>query len=365
MDERFVLVRTSVLEVLIVQLQASSPADSAMQWSSGAVTNLILGAILLFLIIHYVEIQKSDSTEGPPSHSAPRSAISALRSSGDEASSIVTTFPTTSSPSIVIIEDASSAYPKVSYEDLDLLNDLYYQNQLKERGCDRGKELLDLVPQFACTRGVIPIGSSTLESVVDGHKWACGVHAISSAPIVYSFGSAKNQVFEESFLKLRPDAKIFVFEIKAEALPAERIPSVEYHVMGLGYQSDVNFKSLRAIMKSLSHQYIDVLKMDIEGFEWDFIREEANLLPHIGQWLVELHLGPTSQTVKGSKGHGGPGSARGWLETVEGKDMRLFFKELNTNNDVKCYNPMYYTELSFIQKKWGAWDRNKKSITLS
>jgi hypothetical protein len=47
----------------------------------------------------------------------------------------------------------------------------------------------------------------------EGHKFACGVNAIRDKPIVYSIG-AEGQEFELGFLKLRPDAEIYMFELK-------------------------------------------------------------------------------------------------------------------------------------------------------
>ena len=248
----------------------------------------------------------------------------------------------------------------VTYEELDQLGDLYYQNQLGERGCDRPKLLQDLVPRFPCVRGVIPIGTSSKMSIFDGHKFACGVRAISQAPIVYSFGSNKDQTFEESFLRLRPDAKIFIFEMSKNKLPNKRLPSIEYHVMGLGYRKGSHFRSLRATMQMLNHQYIDVLKVDIEGSEWDFVHEEADLLQNIGQFLVELHLGMDEQSAEKEVG-----SPRNWLELIENKgNMRLFFKEPNIIDEAKCVFQAHYTELSFIQKNWGVWDKNKMELML-
>ena len=42
----------------------------------------------------------------------------------------------------------------ITDEELDELGDLYYQNQLGERGCDRPSLMEDLVPRFPCVRGV-------------------------------------------------------------------------------------------------------------------------------------------------------------------------------------------------------------------
>lgn len=127
---------------------------------------------------------------------------------------------------------------------------------------------------FPCIRGVTPIGLPTPQSIGDGHKFGCGIQAISGNPIVYSFGSNKEQDFELAFKKIRPDAEVHTFELVADNLPddKDRDENLHYYNIGLGYDpSDKIFKSLKEIMTMLNHTYIDVLKMDIEGFEWHWI----------------------------------------------------------------------------------------------
>jgi hypothetical protein len=248
------------------------------------------------------------------------------------------------------------------WAEFDRLGELYYENQKKERGCDRGLEIIEFVPQFPCVRGIVPLGSDARDSVVDSHKFACGLHAISSAPIVYSFGSARNQLFETSLLKVRPDAKVFTFEIDPNGLPpiGSRLPSIEYFNIGLGYdKADANVKSRRDLMAMLGHSYVDVLKMDIEGFEWSFLENEASALRQVGQFLVEVHLHSAALMTHHAQSLG---NARYLLETLESQGLRLFFKETNTNSPLPCEHPKFYTELSFIQKDWGVWDIEKKTL---
>ena len=91
--------------------------------------------------------------------------------------------------------------------------------------------------------GVIPLGSDSTESVFDGHKFSCGIYAIQGPPIVYSFGSFRNQEFELAFLRLRPDAKIYVFEIDPKNLPPENVrhERIKYHSIGIGYENSTEF----------------------------------------------------------------------------------------------------------------------------
>lgn len=51
----------------------------------------------------------------------------------------------------------------------------------------------------------------------------------------------------------------------------------------------VEVRTLTTIMKELGHQHIDVLKMDIEGAEYDVIDNIINANIEIKQWLIEFH----------------------------------------------------------------------------
>lgn len=240
---------------------------------------------------------------------------------------------------------------KIEYARQEKLGSLFYENQKKEgRLTDYGNKLTNLNPNFPCVRGVVPIGLNTNESIDDGHKFGCGISHISSSPIVYSFGSRNQIDFEVAFLKLRKDSKIFSFEIDGNFVP--KIPpdynqSIFAHHIGLSYHSkDDHLMTLTDIMKKFNHKYIDVLKMDIESTEWQFIQREAVLLRNVGQFLVELHVPQSAQ------------HSLQFLEAIETQGMGLFFKELNYHNHLD------YTELSFIQSDWGNWDENKKNLQL-
>ena len=189
----------------------------------------------------------------------------------------------------------------------------------------------------------------------DGHKFACGVKDILGPPIVYSFGSNLDVEFEKELLALRPDSQIYVFELDATRVPILDKPysdSIHTYNFGLGYNGDL--KSFSYLMNMLNHSYIDILKMDIElGFEWEFIRNEKDILRHVGQYLVELHMHRVHKLFWENN------TALDFLETVGESDMRLFFKELN------YFYPHDHTELSFIQKHWSAWNVIKTNLNFT
>ena len=115
--------------------------------------------------------------------------------------------------------------------------ELYYQNQKIERDIDTQMTFYhNIGANFPCMYGTFALGLETAKSIVDGHKYGCGIDKIPSVPVVYSFGSNKQQDFEKSFLQYRPDAKIFVFEITRHNLPPvkEWDRRISYNSIGLG-----------------------------------------------------------------------------------------------------------------------------------
>eukprot|EP01035_Chromulina_nebulosa_P029074 gene29074-38498_t len=190
-------------------------------------------------------------------------------------------------------DHASISPAPEEYDRQEHLGVLYYESQKKEdRHSDYGHVMPHLNPNFPCVRGVVPVGFDTNESIDDGHKFACGVSFISSAPIVYSFGSNLQTDFERAFYDLRKDSKIYVFEIDKTKIPTISSPyneSIFIFNRGLGYQKRNDLFTLTELMKEFGHTYIDVLKMDIESMEWQFIEHEAKVLRNVGQLLVELH----------------------------------------------------------------------------
>ena len=191
------------------------------------------------------------------------------------------------------------------------LSELYFQHQLKQRiGEPTINSYTSIDANYPCLYGITPIGQDDKASAEDGHKFACGIHHISSRPIVYSFGSNRQQDFEKSILFYRPDALVYTFEINPDHLPPEkglptplfsftkkkqpelRDPKIVFTVLGLGPPSNGTVKMMlvHEIMKMLNHTYVDVLKIDIEGGEHPWVKAEPiETFTRIGQLLLEVH----------------------------------------------------------------------------
>lgn len=229
------------------------------------------------------------------------------------------------------------------------------RNMRKREWC---VQYLKTTPDFPCVRGIVPLGFDSKASIDDGHKFACGISYIGAEPIVYSLGSNRQQDFEMAFLQLRPDSKIWTFDVLESHLPPvnQRSPSISYNLLGIGgygvaQNKDPLFQPLADMMNSRNHTYIGVLKIDVEGAEWFWLENEPNTLDRIGQLLIEVHIGCDDEMA--NYFHFPRASFLTMVETFEAHGLRFFYKELNPMWPECC------SEFSFIQKEWGKWEEEK------
>lgn len=248
--------------------------------------------------------------------------------------------------------------------ELETKADLFYQMQLNERKKDIGEDFKKLVSRFPCIRGLVPVGIATIpltRKEYDGHKWVCGLDRISGRPSVLSFGSRGDQNFELELLKLRPDANIHIFDIAADRLPVYRHPNIFYHVTGIGgypgsdsaqhaSAKGAPMKSLHAHMAAVNLTHVDILKIDVEGFEFSFLKAEGEgVLPRVGQLLVEVHMKRTKSMFRPWRAE----DALWFVQAAEKTGLRLMLAEPN------ILNPWSSIELGFIQADWGRWESHK------
>ena len=301
----------------------------------------------------------------------------------------------------------SSRHDKYSFKRNDArkehLSELYFQNQLQGRNREPALHSYTLIEaNYPCLYGVTPVGQDDKASAQDGHKFACGIHHIKSRPIVYSFGSNRQQDFEKSILFYRPDALVYTFEIKANKLPNERDPNIVYTVVGLGPTSEgpVKMMLVHEIMKMLNHTYVDVLKIDIEGGEHPWVKAEpTETFTRIGQLLLEVHnfspgniliedfnqkraislhlllnMAPYSSRYSANYSHvnrlnfsnicildGGGLSTKNvidFVESLEQRELRIFNREMNLQGRHCC------CEFAMIRRNWGAWNSYEKQQLL-
>jgi FkbM family methyltransferase len=214
--------------------------------------------------------------------------------------------------------------------------------------------------------------------VHDGGKWLCGlqeVHKLRShssiiepvyygagrahyddadtrAPcIVYSMGSNNEFSFERRVRKIAPGCEIHTFDPTVKETGDGKATYDRYHGdFGFGGTDGVTntigtrqfpIKSIATIMSELKHSHVDYLKVDVEGFEWEFLSKVDWSVTKVGQILVELHP---------QLGRGG--------RALTAKDVDIVFTKLEkAGYRLISLEPVTYrnwgqVELVFIRKDW-------------
>ena len=161
-------------------------------------------------------------------------------------------------------------------------------------------------PDYNC-----PYGKSRHGRVGDGGKWICGARKFLSKPgcVIYSLGSDAETSFETD-MALETECEIHVFDPTETSVPmpsTHRSGNNNFHSYAIGnpaQSSPWQTKSLEAVMKGFGHKWIDVLKMDIEGGEWDFFEnlfKEAKSIP-VGQVRFDCTYAFCSEEEKRREG---------------------------------------------------------------
>mgnify|MGYP001317873547 CR=1 FL=1 len=117
----------------------------------------------------------------------------------------------------------------------------------------------------------------------DGVKWVCGLRRMRKGCVVYSFGSNGDDQFETDVME-KTECRVYTFD-PTLTLEKKRMLSSSvrknFHNIGLatheggmaigGIEREV--QNLRTIMKDLKHKQVDILKLDIEGTEYEVFEE--------------------------------------------------------------------------------------------
>lgn len=201
-----------------------------------------------------------------------------------------------------------------------------------------------------------------LASDGDNGKWLCGVRSLLRRPgcVVYSVGSNGDVSFEQGILN-RTECTVHVFDptlTPHQKAAVDSVPGLHLHEYGLGDKDGwvstggdksmtlgkkfdgFHVKSLPTIMKELGHNWIDVLKIDIEGAEWEVL-DSILLDPEVApftQLQVEFH--------NWNDGKRPVTFMKSILQRMITKDLRVFSVEPNTWWRNNGYDFMEY---SFLQ----------------
>ncbi|WYZ40928.1 hypothetical protein EsH8_IV_001269 [Colletotrichum jinshuiense] len=202
----------------------------------------------------------------------------------------------------------------------------------------------DLFPAtYTCPWDVQRVGK-----LGDGGKWICGMSKYENAPPasqsqralrVYSFGVGDDSSFEEEMLRRSAAAEVYGFDDTVDGwgkgldVHANRTHFFKTAVAEYDFYDEADkteFLSIKSIMKKLGHDYVDLIKMDIEGDEFpalesflgDFAKGgdgKGGEVP-VGQLVVEIHVPEKGPRIS---------QFAEWWERIEGVGFRPVWSEAN------------------------------------
>lgn len=140
-------------------------------------------------------------------------------------------------------------------------------------------------PNFHCSH------ARRVGNMGDGGKWICDIFRLKDHfdCLVYSVGSNGDFSFEVDLKQIMPNCEIHVFDQNFYVCPTK---ICNFHQAKFGDGSHGS-KTWEMVLEELNHknQLIDILKIDIEGSEYDFFPQIFTSVQSFGprQILVEVH----------------------------------------------------------------------------
>jgi len=189
------------------------------------------------------------------------------------------------------------------------------------------------IPAFQCPHRVERVGT-----LGDGGKWVCGLDRVAKQDkcVIYSFGINGESSFERSLLRRAPGCEIWGYDFSVKSWGPEIIDDPElrrrahfkpWALTGSDRHQesdDPKGWTLDSLMKLNGHTFIDILKIDIEGGEFDaltsFIAAHAHGDLPVGQLQLEIHA---------LHGHERFDFFINWWESLEAAGLRPFWTEPN------------------------------------
>ncbi|KAJ3730356.1 methyltransferase domain-containing protein [Lentinula raphanica] len=197
-----------------------------------------------------------------------------------------------------------------------------------------------------------------LGTLADGGKWVCGLSRLERQPdcIIYSFGISGDSTFEAELLQNTKHCHVWGYDFSVKGFTND-IPEAErwrttFHAFGLAgsdrpaTSNEPAMYSLQSLMAMNGHDHIDLLKIDIEG--WEFETLEELIKPYLisgeplpfAQLQLEIHVWDKSFA-----------SFMKWWEMLEAAGLRPFWTEPNLVYVDYAKATPSLTEYSFINIK--------------
>jgi len=186
-------------------------------------------------------------------------------------------------------------------------------------------------PAFNCPYELERVGA-----LGDGGKWTCGLSRIAEKPdcIVYSFGTNYESSWENEVLARSRNCQIWAYDSTTGSY-GPRVDRGNHHRVhfqrfGLasidahGPQDSPKAYTLESLMAANGHTHIDLLKIDVEGWEFDIMTSIvkpymlANKPLPFGQLNLEMHVWNKNFEEFLS-----------WWEMLEAAGLRPFMTEPN------------------------------------
>jgi len=191
------------------------------------------------------------------------------------------------------------------------------------------------LPAFPCPWEVERVGR-----MGDGGKFTCGLPRIREKRgkkcVVYSFGVERESSWEAEILE-RSDCEIYMYDFSVstfgpqlQAMDPAMSSRAHFFQYGIGGKDEVvdghQFFTLASLMKMNGHDWIDILKVDVEGAEFkmlpDVVADFGNGNLPFGQLLLEIHAERTEHAYATQE-------FGAWWKMLEDAGLRPFFSELN------------------------------------
>ncbi|KAH7911460.1 methyltransferase domain-containing protein [Hygrophoropsis aurantiaca] len=184
-------------------------------------------------------------------------------------------------------------------------------------------------PSFHCPHELERIGA-----LGDGGKWACGMARLEHKPdcIIYTFGMNYETSFEAEMLERTRHCQVWGYDYRSNSFGSHIKSNYRAHFLPYGlanfdaHESSDKDKlyTLKTLLELNKHDHIDVLKIDIEGWEFGVLKQI--LEPYIasgeplpfGQLLVEIHTWEKKFE-----------DFLPWWEMLEAAGLRPFMTEVN------------------------------------
>ncbi|KAH7882564.1 methyltransferase domain-containing protein [Phlebopus sp. FC_14] len=207
-------------------------------------------------------------------------------------------------------------------------------------------------PSFHCPHELERIGA-----LGDGGKWACGMSRLEHKHkcLIYTFGMNYETSFEAELLERTRYCEVWGYDYRSNSFGSDikSNPRANFFSYGLanidahGPHDEHQLYTLKSLLEMNGHDHIDVLKIDIEGWEFEVLTQI--LQPYVasgeplpfGQLILEIHT-----WEKGFE------EFLPWWEMLEAAGLRPFMMEVNLV--YQNYNRGHGTDLaeySFINIK--------------